>query len=71
MTVGLTETATSVVAMDPTKLHGTIGAAGQLLPGIVARVVKADGSLAREGEQGELIVTGPAMALRYRNNEEA
>ncbi|KAK0481631.1 amp dependent CoA ligase [Armillaria novae-zelandiae] len=68
---GLTETATSVVAMDSTKLHGTIGAAGQLLPGIVARVVKADGSLAREGEQGELIVTGPAMALRYRNNEEA
>lgn len=68
---GLTETATSVVAMDPTKLHGTIGAAGQLLPGIVARVAKADGSLALEGEQGELIVTGPAMALRYRNNEEA
>ncbi|KAK0208848.1 amp dependent CoA ligase [Desarmillaria ectypa] len=68
---GLTETATSVVAMDPTKLHGTIGTAGQLLPGIVARIVKADGSLAREGEQGELIVTGPSMALRYRNNEEA
>ncbi|KAG7452393.1 amp dependent CoA ligase [Guyanagaster necrorhizus] len=68
---GLTETATSVVAMDPTKLHGTIGAAGQLLPGIVAHVLKEDGSLAREGEQGELIVTGPSMALRYRNNEEA
>ncbi|KAK0466425.1 amp dependent CoA ligase [Desarmillaria tabescens] len=68
---GLTETATSVVAMDPTKLHGTIGTAGQLLPGIVARVVKADGSLAREGEQGELIVTGPSMAPRYKNNEEA
>lgn len=50
---------------------GTVGSAGQLIPGIVARVVKEDGSLASEGERGELVVTGPAMALRYLDNPEA
>lgn len=57
--------------LPPTQKIGTVGSAGQLIPGIRAKVVKEDGSLAREGEQGELIVTGPSMALRYINNEAA
>jgi Acyl-CoA synthetases (AMP-forming)/AMP-acid ligases II len=57
--------------VPPDQKVGTTGSAGQLIAGIVARVVKADGSLASEGEQGELIVTGPSMALRYLNNEQA
>lgn len=67
---GLTETAT-IALMSPTQKIGTVGSAGQLIPGIVARVVKEDGSLASEGERGELVVTGPAMALRYLDNPEA
>ena len=54
-----------------TQRIGTLGSAGQLIPGCVARVVKADGSLADYEEEGELVVTGPQMALRYTNNEEA
>jgi 4-coumarate--CoA ligase len=57
--------------VPPDQKVGTIGSAGQLIAGVVARVVKPDGSLAREGEQGELVVTGPSMALRYLNNEQA
>ena len=68
---GLTETCTTISAFPPSQKIGTIGSAGQLIPGIRARVVKADGSLAREGEQGELVVTGPSMALGYLNNEKA
>jgi len=57
--------------MPPSQKIGPAGSAGQLIPGIRARVVKEDGSLAQFGEQGELFVTGPAMALGYLNNHEA
>lgn len=50
---------------------GTFGSVGQLMPGCVARIVKADGSLGDYDEEGELLVTGPQMALRYTNNEKA
>ncbi|TFK36899.1 amp dependent CoA ligase [Crucibulum laeve] len=68
---GLTETCTTVSSIPPDRRLGVIGAAGQLLPGLIARVVKEDGTLAAEGEQGELIVKGPSMALGYFNNLEA
>ena len=57
--------------MSPRSKVATIGSAGRFLPGIVARIVKEDGSLAGDGEQGELVVRGPAMALRYSGNEKA
>ncbi|KAF8640955.1 hypothetical protein AX17_000601 [Amanita inopinata Kibby_2008] len=68
---GLTETCTTVSMIPPEQKLGTIGSAGQLLPGLVARVVKPDGSSAGEGEQGELVIKGPAMALGYYKNPEA
>jgi acyl-CoA synthetase (AMP-forming)/AMP-acid ligase II len=46
-------------------------AAGQLIPGIVARVVKPDGTLAGYDEPGELMIKSPSMALCYANNPEA
>ncbi|KAG5353218.1 hypothetical protein C0989_009181 [Termitomyces sp. Mn162] len=57
--------------LPTTQKIGTVGSSGQLLPGMRAKVVKEDGSLAREGEQGELVVTGPSMALQYMNNKAA
>lgn len=50
---------------------GTLGSAGQLIPGVRARVVKVDGTLAKAGEPGELFVKSPSSALRYMNNEKA
>ncbi|KAJ7786567.1 amp dependent CoA ligase [Mycena metata] len=68
---GMTETCTSISLMGARQQMGTEGSAGQLLPGVVARVVRPDGSLCKEGEQGELVVTGPSMALGYLNNKQA
>ena len=67
----MTETATSVSMFPWHQKLGTLGSAGQLVPGVRAKVVKENGSLATYGEQGELIVTGPSMALRYANDEQA
>lgn len=50
---------------------GTLGSIGQLISGVRARVVKEDGTLARAGEPGELVVKIPSSALRYRNDEKA
>ena len=52
-------------------LRPTPGSSGKLLPGIVARIVKPDGALARRGEEGELVVKGPSNALGYFENEKA
>jgi 4-coumarate--CoA ligase len=50
---------------------GVPGSAGRLNPGVVARVVKPDGSLAGYNEPGELRVKTPSLALGYLNNEQA
>ncbi|KAJ3514400.1 hypothetical protein NLJ89_g2401 [Agrocybe chaxingu] len=68
---GLTETCTTISQLQPERMLGTIGSAGALIPGVVAKVVKADGTLAKEGEQGELIVTGPWMPREYYGNPTA
>ena len=38
------------------------------MPGIVARVIKADGTLAGCDEPGELVIKSPSLALGYANN---
>ncbi|TFY79307.1 hypothetical protein EWM64_g4705 [Hericium alpestre] len=68
---GMTETSTTLTLFPPSQKVGVAGSAGQMLPGMKFRVVKEDGSLAKVGEQGELVVSGPSMALRYTNDEKA
>lgn len=68
---GMTETCTVVSLFPLSQRTGTPGSAGVFIPGVRARIVKANGSLAKPGEQGELYVTGPSMALGYHKNEEA
>ncbi|KAJ6520072.1 amp dependent CoA ligase [Mycena sanguinolenta] len=68
---GMTETCTTITFLGGRQQMGTVGSAGQIIPGIIARVVRPDGTLCKEGEQGELVVTGPSMALGYLNNEAA
>lgn len=49
----------------------TFSGGGQLLPGVVAKVVKPDGSLANYDEPGELVTWSPSNALRYQNDAQA
>jgi 4-coumarate--CoA ligase len=68
---GATE-ATGTISICPAA-HWTnvAGSSGQLLPGILARVVKPDGSFGGVGEQGELLIAGPNIALEYLNDPKA
>ena len=67
----MTETFTTIALSPNTNKVAEPGSGGVLIPGLVARVLKADGSFAKEGEAGELVVTGPSMALGYYKNPKA
>lgn len=47
------------------------GSAGQIPPGITARVERSDRTLADFDEPGELIVKTPSLSLGYAGNPEA
>ncbi|TFK68448.1 acetyl-CoA synthetase-like protein [Pluteus cervinus] len=68
---GLTEMTATLSMLPVTQEQGMLGSAGRLLPGIQARVVKADGTAAGYGEPGELVVRGESMALGYFNDQKA
>ena len=68
---GMTETCASVALPQVDMRIGTPGSGGVILPGTAVRIRKADGTWGKRGEQGELVVTGPSMALGYLDNEEA
>ncbi|KAJ7472321.1 phenylacetyl-CoA ligase [Mycena galericulata] len=68
---GLTETCGTVGMFPLTQKVGTLGSGGQLLPGTFAKVVKPDGTLAKERESGELFIKGGQVALGYYGNEKA
>ncbi|CCM01556.1 uncharacterized protein FIBRA_03615 [Fibroporia radiculosa] len=68
---GMTETSTTISFPQIEQKICLPGSAGRLLPDVIARVVKTDGSLAGPGEPGHLVVKSPSNALRYLNNEEA
>lgn len=47
------------------------GSAGILAPGIEARVVRPDGSLAGPNEPGELLIRGGSATMGYKGNDKA
>ncbi|KAF8634286.1 hypothetical protein AX17_004241 [Amanita inopinata Kibby_2008] len=68
---GMTETCAAVTMFPVTQKVGTLGSAGQLVSGTVAKVVKGDGTLAKVGESGELHVQGGQVSPGYFQNDEA
>src|ERR1700730_18374247 len=70
--VGMTETATAVSVFGvPAPGVPEVNSCGRILPGIVCRIVKEDGSFGGYGDRGELLVKSPGNALCYSNNEQA
>ncbi|KAI0757796.1 phenylacetyl-CoA ligase [Daedaleopsis nitida] len=68
---GMTEATGGVSLFPVTQKVGTLGSAGQLISGVVAKVVKADESLAGVGERGEIYIRGPQVALGYLGDDMA
>ncbi|KAG2121568.1 hypothetical protein BD769DRAFT_1361304 [Suillus cothurnatus] len=68
---GLTESGPVISSWALDKRCDLSGGTGQLLPGIIGRVEKPDGTLADFDEPGELVVKTQALALGYANNLEA
>ncbi|KAI0752727.1 amp dependent CoA ligase [Daedaleopsis nitida] len=68
---GMTETCTTFSFPQLDMRVGTPGSAGRLIPGVACRILKADGTWGGVNEQGQLIVTGPSMAIGYLDNKEA
>ncbi|KAG2749258.1 acetyl-CoA synthetase-like protein [Suillus brevipes Sb2] len=68
---------TIAVAMKPIPgmLNGRAknkpGSAGILAPGVEARIVRPDGSLAGPNEPGELLIRGGSATLGYKGNDKA
>ncbi|KAG9227448.1 hypothetical protein CCMSSC00406_0000906 [Pleurotus cornucopiae] len=68
---GMTETCTATTMWPIEHKRGAFGSGGQLMPGIVARVEKQDGTLAGFDEPGHLVIKTPSVTLGYADNEEA
>ncbi|KAI0717915.1 hypothetical protein C8T65DRAFT_105329 [Cerioporus squamosus] len=68
---GMTKTATMIAFLQLDKQVGTLGCAGILLPGMTARVVRPDGTLAGFSEPGELHLRSAAFATGYFDNSAA
>ncbi|OAX36146.1 acetyl-CoA synthetase-like protein [Rhizopogon vinicolor AM-OR11-026] len=68
---GTTESCTVITTWAVDKKRDLTGSAGQLLPGIIGRVEKPDGTLADFDEPGELVVKTQSLALGYANDEKA
>ncbi|KAJ6557283.1 hypothetical protein DFH09DRAFT_1163610 [Mycena vulgaris] len=68
---GMTETCTVTSIWSIERKRGISGSGGQLIPGVIARVVKSDGTLGSFNEVGELVVKAPSNALGYYKNPQA
>ncbi|KAI0647999.1 acetyl-CoA synthetase-like protein [Trametes meyenii] len=69
---GMSEVTISATRTAPEQFGGPrVGSAGVLLPGMEAKIVREDGSLAGPNEPGELWLAGENVALGYWRNEKA
>ncbi|KIL59214.1 hypothetical protein M378DRAFT_27129 [Amanita muscaria Koide BX008] len=68
---GMTETCTANIMFTIERKRGISGSSGVLVPGVLAQIVKADGTLGGYDEEGEIMIKTPSMALGYANNKQA
>jgi long-subunit acyl-CoA synthetase (AMP-forming) len=62
---------TPVAGMLDGRANDKPGSVGILFPGVEARIVRPDGSLAGPNEPGELLLRGALVSLGYKGNEKA
>lgn len=62
---GQTEATARITCLQGSLAMSRAGSAGEAVPGTRVTVQRADGSLAAEGETGEIVVQGPGVMLGY------
>ncbi len=67
---GATEASARLAYLDPAELCSRPGSIGRGIPNVELRVVREDGALARPGEVGELVASGPNIMVGYWNRPE-
>lgn len=65
---GATEAAARLTYLPPARLAEKLGSIGIAIPSVTITIVREDGSPAPTGEAGELVASGPNIALGYWNN---
>lgn len=66
---GLTE-ATPIISANTPEVH-KLGSSGKVIPNVECRIIKSDGTEARKGEQGEIVIRGKNVMTGYYKNAAA
>ena len=66
---GLTE-ATPIISANTPEMH-KLGSSGRVIPNVECQIVKPDGTVAKQGEQGEIVIRGNNVMMGYYKNAEA
>lgn len=68
---GMTESGPSGTVLAPEERYSRFGSVGRAMPHCAVRVVDAEGRDRAPGEDGEIVLCGPAVATGYLSNPEA
>jgi acyl-CoA synthetase (AMP-forming)/AMP-acid ligase II len=67
---GATEASARLSYLEPDKLSEKIDSIGRAIPGVELKLKKEDGSIAKTGEEGEIVARGLNIMCGYWNNQE-
>ena len=68
---GMTESGPAGTVLDPERMADKAGSVGRAMPLMAVEIVGDDGKALAVGQEGEIALSGPAVALGYFRNEEA
>ena len=67
---GQTEATARLTYLKPQNVFKVSGSIGMAIPGVKIELIKGNGELAKEGEEGEIVATGDNVMVGYWNNPE-
>jgi long-chain acyl-CoA synthetase len=66
---GLSE-ATPIISGNTTEVH-KMGTSGKVIPNLICKIIKSDGTEAAQGEKGEIVILGDNIMRGYYKNPES
>lgn len=68
---GMTESGPNGTVLEPERRHEKFGSVGRAMPNCRVDIIAEDGRRLAQGERGEILLSGPAVAIGYYRNEAA